>query len=626
MGNAAWRTLTIYCLVLCIALSSLPVYAQTDAGDYTVGDCSQIDREALRSEIQQAARNVLETESGGIDVPALVQRQWNLLDMDAVIDREVARAVGVVAADEGYLSRLWSGWSADKAQEFATRIANDAFGAPSFHAKIEELAAAIATEIAQEIDADFARAASAAFLCMKAYIGSRYSETLFSAFAEKMSVEVDQADVGVDVTVDVGVLDVHGKTVGGLGLIIVSEIARRITQRLSTQIAERIAGKIAQRILGRVGAEFIPVAGWVIGLGLIVWDLWEGGQGALPQIQDALTSEAVKEKIRGEITDSIKRGLPDETALASLEIAVTLLEEWDGFCSRYVAVCELASENPTFQAILTDTPLDQLDKLALLVETVINDAGRAELNAAIESGHFEIALGLPTESYVILRSTHSLAALLDWARLAGDQLDRVVATGIYRGRAPADFTPALLNMLLAIDDLAAIDKLLALNQAELEQLATFAGPSLGPMASTMTLDELRQLLVYLQTPAPDLAQTPPADLAPKLASREVTVRELLGPAAAITNTGASTIALNTGQPSTDATPSPMGNSVVIGALSLSVACASGAWVDLVAAQCARWAFVWQLTKEIRPMNTVQTIKLIATNPSVRGGRPFISPL
>lgn len=580
----SWRTLLAGALILALVLTALPTpaataFAQSSAGgDYTVGDCSQVSREELRSQIEQTARNVLTVESGGIDIAAVVQRQWDRLAMDTVIDHEVMRAVNEVATQEGYFSRLWSGWSADKAEEFATRIANNAFGSANFQQKIEELAAAIAQEIAQEIDADFARAASAAFLCMKAYVGARYSETLFTAFAEKVNVEVSQANIGADVEVDVGLLDVHGKTLGGLGLIVVGEVARRITQRLSTQIAERIAGRIAQRILGRVGAEFIPVAGWVIGLGLIVWDLWEGGQGALPQIQTALTSEEVKAKIRSEITDSIKRGLPDETAVAALEIAVTFLEEWDGFCDRYNSVCQLAAENPTFQTILNDTPLDQLDKLALLVDTVINDAGRAELNSAIQSGKFETALALPADAYVILRTTHSLTTLLDWARLAGDQLDRVVATGLYRGKAPADFTPQLLNQLLAVEDLAALDKLLALDQTELEQLATFAGPSLAPMASAMTLDELRQLLVYLQTPALESEQTPAAELAPKLASREVTVRELLGPATIVTITSVTVAGSDPTEVAPAETSPSNGNSILFGSVAflLLVLAAGGA--------------------------------------------------
>jgi hypothetical protein len=524
----------LWLLALCCVLSTLPAYAQgTPAdpvtGDYTFGECSRIDREALRGEIETAALNVLTEERGGIDIPALVARKWTDLGMDAVVDQEVARAVGELAADEGYLSRLWSGWSAERAEEFATRIADNAFGSATFRQQIEALSTAIAEEIARDIEADFARAASAAFLCMKAYVGAAYSDTLFTAFENRVSVEVEQAEIASETAVDVTALDVHSRALGGVGIIVVSEIARRISQKLSQRIAERVAGRIVGRVLGRAGSSLIPVAGWVIGIGLIVWDLWEGGKGALPQIEEALTSEEVKERIRTEIADSIENSLPDETAVVALEIAVTLLEEWDNFCGRYPELCRLAEENATFQAILNDTPLDQLDQLALLVDVLATYAGGAELDAAIQNGQLETALALPTESYAIIQNARSLGPLIEWTRLAGDRLDEVLTYGIHRQKTPADFSPELLAALLAVADPSAIDKLLALERAELETLVPFAGSSLGPLAVNMTVDEIRQLVGYLQTPPPATTQTPAADLAPRLASREVTVQELLQP-------------------------------------------------------------------------------------------------
>jgi hypothetical protein len=286
---------------------------------------------------------------------------------------------------------------------------------------------------------------------------------------------------------------------GGIGIIVVSELTRRVTQKLSEKIAERVAGRILTRVLGRAGSSLIPVAGWVIGIGLIAWDLWDGAKGALPQIQEALTSADVKARIRGEITDSIKNGLPDETAVAALEIAVTILEEWDGFCGRYPDLCSLAASNTTFQAILNETPLDQLDKLALLVDVLANYAGRAELDAALANGQFERALALPETTYALVQSSRSLAPLLGWAELAGDRLDEVLARGIQRTKKPEDLSPALLDALLAVKDQAALDKLLALDRTELETLVPFAGSSLGPLAANMSLDEMHQLIGWFPT-------------------------------------------------------------------------------------------------------------------------------
>jgi hypothetical protein len=533
-----WHKLLLGVVVACLFMGNLPILAQTpdrSAADYTYGDCTRVDQTALRTQIEQTALAVLAEESGGIEIAQVVERKWVELHVDDTINSEVKQAVNRVYNEEGYFSRLWSGWSGDKAEEYATRIADDAFGGAAFMQQIDALAAAIAGEISSEIEADFARAASVAFLCMKAYVGEQYSATLFSAFERAVSVELQQVEVAADTAVDISALDVHQKALGGIGVIVVTEIVRRVTQKLSQKIAERIAGRIAGRVLGRAGSSFIPVAGWVIGLGLIVWDLWEGGYGALPQIEEALTSEEVKAKIRSEVTDAIRIGLPDETAVVALEIAVSVIEEWNGFCDRYPNVCSIAEENSTFRQILNETPLEQLDRVATLVNMLVDYAGRAELTNTLDSGQFDALLALPESADEILQASRSVTTVLAWAGLAGAGLDQVVDYGVYRQKTPEDFDQTTLAAVLAVDDEAAIEKLLALDRTELQALVNFAGTSLGPMAGNMSLAELRQLLAYLAQPV-DVTRTPPQDLASKLASREMTVEELLAPAPVVTPT------------------------------------------------------------------------------------------
>jgi hypothetical protein len=307
-----------------------------------------------------------------------------------------------------------------------------------------------------------------------------------------------------------------------------------VTQRLSQKIAERIAGRIAGRVLGRAGSSFIPVAGWVIGLGLIVWDLWEGGYGALPQIEEALTSEEVKARIRSEVAEAIRVGLPDETALVALEIAVSVVEEWNGFCDRYPNVCSVAEENSTFRQILNETPLEQLDRVAALVNILVDYAGRAELTTTLDSGQFDALVALPESADEILQASKSVTVTLAWATLAGPGLEQVIDFGVYRQKTPDDFDQATLAAVLAVGDQAAIDKLLALDRTELQALVHFAGASLGPMAVNMSLAELRQLLAYLAHPV-EATRASPEDLAARLASREMTVEELLAPPPASTS-------------------------------------------------------------------------------------------
>ena len=249
--------------------------------------------------------------------------------------------------------------------------------------------------------------------------GIQYSGTLFTTFEQTVSTEVDQVDIeGNANDVDVTALDVHSRALGGVGIIVVTEISRRIAIRLSEKMAQRIAGKIVGRVLGRAGSTLIPVAGWVIGLGLIVWDLWEGGNGALPQIQDALQSEEVKAKIRQEVSDAVKGGLPEEVSIVALEIAVSLVEEWNAFCDTNRSVCTLADTNATFRDILEYTPLDQVGKLVALVNAFVNNLGRAQLESAIANGQFEQLLTLPESSYGLLAESQSTEVVLAWGRVS----------------------------------------------------------------------------------------------------------------------------------------------------------------------------------------------------------------
>ncbi len=502
----------------------LPInHAQAGSSDYTFGDCSKIDKEDLRSEIEQVAHDALSTESANIDIDKIVMRQWVTVGMDGAIDTEVQRAVDDIYAQEGYWSRLWSGWSADKAEEYATQIAANAFGSPTFKAQIETLSAAVADEIARDIEANFARAASAAFLCMKAYVGDRYSGTLFSTFEQKVGTEVEDVDVQANAAdVNISAIDVHQKALGGLGLIVVTEISRRIAVSLSEKIAERIAGKIIGRVIGKAGSTLIPVAGWVIGLGLIVWDLWEGGNGALPQIRDALQSQEVKAKIRQEVSAAVKGGLPEEVSIVALEIAVNLVDEWNRFCDNNRSVCTLADSNATFRDILDYTPLDQVNKLVALVDVFINNLGRSKLETAVDNGQFEKLLTLPEETFPLLAQTKSVDDLLAWSTLAGDRLDRAIALGIVTQKSPADFDQPLLQAVLNVDDQAAVDKLLTLDRGALTALVNFADTNFVRLANRLSADELQELSDYL-------ADTPTLStgLAASLASGETSVASLL---------------------------------------------------------------------------------------------------
>ena len=191
--------------------------------------------------------------------------------------------------------------------------------------------------------------------------------------------------------------------------------------------------------LGKAGSSFIPVAGWIVGVALIAYDLWEGNQGALPQIQEALQSEEVKSKIREEIATAIKDDLPDQASLIALETSVSLVEQWQGFCTRFGDVCQVADQNPEFRSLLGFVALDELDRLSSLVTWFINQEGRRALDDAVIDGSLERLLALPDTTIASLVATMQPSEAVGWLDVAGDRLDRVIQLGMYRLAQPDEF-------------------------------------------------------------------------------------------------------------------------------------------------------------------------------------------
>ncbi len=517
--------LLIGALVLATAPVSAAPAAQSDATQqYTVGDCSRIDRAQLRSEIEAHVLAVLQNNATPLDVDGIVAQKWAELGMDAAIDSEVARAVEEIMHTEDYLNRLISGWWGDKAQEYAERVANDAFGSPVFRTKLDALSAAIGAEIARKVETQFAQAASVALLCLQAYVGEQYSEAFFTRFAERVQQETHTVDLQPLAAPPISALTDHQLALAGVGTILATQLVYRLSQKLSQKIAQRVAGKVVGRILGKAGSSFIPIAGWVIGIGMIVYDLWEGGQGALPQIQEGLQSQEVKLKIREEIATAIKDDLPEQASLIALETAVSLTEQWQGFCGAYEYVCAIAEANPDFQRLLQEVTLNEMDSVAALVNFYMRELGRAELDRALADGTLTQLLAMPDAALTVLRDTHSTATAIAWAKLAGDRLDLVAAWQMHRHATPDEFTPATFTALTALGEEGA-QKLLALPADKRAALLALPGDVLTRLVAVEPAADLDWLAGYLLLPGEQ-----PQTIAQEVVEGRVSVAELRNPA------------------------------------------------------------------------------------------------
>ena len=145
---------------------------------------------------------------------------------------------------------------------------------------------------------------------------------------------------------------------------------------MSREMGERVAGRIAGRVLGRVGSSLIPLAGWVIGGALIVWDLVDGSNGALPQIERSLTSPEIKAAIAAELAAGVEEELQRELELTAATMAADMVDEWRLFCTRHPYLCTLPAENPSFRVILDTTPVQDLTGLSDLVTAYMETLGQ----------------------------------------------------------------------------------------------------------------------------------------------------------------------------------------------------------------------------------------------------------
>ncbi len=505
--------LRIWLLIALLLAALVPgqlTHAQSDDGaplDVQQSEfdaCAELDEGALRGELNAIAQGIFAADVNGIDLDAIIDRQWDAMEMDVLVDRVIDDAIDQVGRDEELLDKMLSGWSPAKAEELTRTVAERAFSSEAFRQAIDALAQGVATEIEAEIALLTAESVSVNLLCLRQFIDRHYSDAIVAAFAADIRQRAGEAELLEDGDLSNGVLaviDLHKTALGGVGVIIASQLARRIAVRIGQRVSQRVTGRITARLLGRVGTELIPIVGWIIGTGLIVYDVVDSLDGALPQIEESLKEEEIKETIRAEIGATVAPELRQELPLLAREISNDLYAAWLDFRRKYRQVLTLADENPAFNELLAQS--DNLANAAEWVDAILGAAGRSELDAAIADGSLAAVLALPPAAVEIMTQSGSFETVLDWAALAGSDLDAVIAAELHKHQAPDELGRDQLRALLALDDSALIAKLALLTPSELDALLEISSAGLRELAGGLTADELSRLATVL----PGLDQT-----------------------------------------------------------------------------------------------------------------------
>jgi len=480
-----------------LLLSAAPVAAQdVPAGGSaiaTLEECATVEEGALADELNVLTQSVLGAALDAIDIGAIVDDKWQELGIDLIVAAEVDAAVASVKADQDLWNTFLSGWNAGLARDLSLAVASKAFDSESFRKAIEDLSAAVAEEIGVQVGVSSAEGASSAAHCLQTFIRANYAPVLVDAFENEVAratseTEVEEADLPSTL---LSAIDQHKVALGGVGVIIATQIAKRLVVRLSQQVAKRVAGRLTARVLGRIGTTVIPLAGWIIGGGMIAYDIYSGRDGALPEIQEQLKSAEVAEGIRAEITAAIEPELRTEIPGVARELANGLYSQWSAVRQDLRVILELSAENDAFSALL-DTVQDeeQLQSFVALNRALLGVVGRDGVLAAADSGDLARALPVGETIAPVVAATGSLETALAWSDAAGDLLDDVVALEIYKVKQPDDLSRAELERLIALDNPTIIAKVGILPPEQMRALLALSTPTLHQLGESMLSENL----------------------------------------------------------------------------------------------------------------------------------------
>jgi hypothetical protein len=481
-------------LLLALLLGETPLHAAPrQQAQSTLATCTDVDETNLLDELNTVTQSIFADALTRIDVDAVVDRQWLALGMDGVMQAEVDRAVERVKSETDLWNTFLSGWSSGKARELTLAVANATFDAPAFRAAMDQLSSAVAVDIADQVGVLSAESVSAALFCLQTFIQANYSQSLLTAFEENVQkvTSTDALAAGELAPGLLAVIDQHKVALGGVGVIIAAHVTKRIVVGIAERISQRVAGRIVGRVLGRIGTTVIPLAGWLIGAGLIAYDIYDNLDGALPQIQETLKSPELLAAMRAEIAAAISPELQLEMPAIAREIANDLYSQWLAVKREIRVVLELAAESEPFAALLNRAQTDDdLARLVAVVSAALPAVGREAVLAAAQQGTLARLIGLPVDPSPIIQATGSLETTVAWADVAGDLLDEVLAVELFKHLAPADVDKMFLQNFVALEDPAAISRLALLPADQLSTLFTVSAPNLATLAVTLTPEQL----------------------------------------------------------------------------------------------------------------------------------------
>ena len=482
-------------LLLSTILPARPTFAQDSSTvPYTFQECDQVEEARLRDELNGITQSIFEPEKIRLEIVSIVDLKWAELDLDSTVDEAVNAAVEKARSETDWWERVKSNWSADTTKELTEKVATYAFASEDFVTAVNRLSDSIASDLVDELRIMTVKSASSALQCVQAFIGDTFSQTMAAVLEKQIRERIDELIVEPDpenATI-LDVIELHPELLSGVAVIVGTQIAKQFAAKM----AQNIAGKIITRILGKLATSAIPLVGWIIGGGLIVWDLISAGEGAFPQIRKALQEDETKAELRNQIANEVHAELLAELDLAELSRSVSndVYSQWQEFRRKFGRVLELSEKNSRFQRILDNTPVEGVKKLADFVSVVEAKLGSARLESLLDKGQFERLLSLPQKVLEMLELGIDPDVVIEWANLAGESIELLVATELYRVASPTDFRDrADLERVLMLNDAELIQKAMLLDREERDAVLAMPTSHIEQVLEKLSPEELSWL-------------------------------------------------------------------------------------------------------------------------------------
>jgi hypothetical protein len=478
-------------LLLAVAVANIQCVqagAQTAAvsrPDYEA--CQAGDERAFQSAVETITIAALEKGLAGVDYKAAVDEEWRRIEMDKILDQRVDVAVEEIQNETSLGTRIQSLGNKEKAQELAVAVAERVYRSEAVSGAIEKLAEGVGRSAASRIEIATKDAAEPALICLRAFLGGRYGQTVAATVAGNAAAEfeLDAGKGGAEVSSG-AVLKQSSAGITGAAILIVRRQLANMAQR------------IGQRLVGAVLSRLVSVVAGGIGLVLIAKDIWDLRNGVLPIISDEMKSQATKTTVRDELAKSLSEQIGIHVKDIGKKSAERVVEIWQEFRRAHLKALELADKNAGFKTFLNNVRPDAFARLDEVTAVILSSEGEAGILKRLDNGTLETAVHqLPDGAMTIARESRSIEPALAWSAVAGDALPQVVEYEIYRRGVPEGFTQVSLGRLFALDDRLAISRLAAIDRASRDTLFDLNAADLKSLARALGETELASLAGYL---------------------------------------------------------------------------------------------------------------------------------